>query len=107
MNKIILAAVAAISLLASGPAWADRIDGNWCYKDGRNMTIDGPKIRTPGGAKMTGEYDRHGFRYVAPEGEIHAGAAIEMLQLDDETINVQVGNDSAIQVWIRCSLKMS
>ncbi len=106
MNKIIAAAVAVL-LMTTGPAVADRIDGDWCYKDGRHMTIDGAKIKTPGGTMMTGDYDRHGFRYVAPEGEPGAGAVISMVQLDDETINVIVGKAPAVQVWNRCKLRIS
>ncbi len=106
MNKIIAAAVAVL-LMTTGPAVADRIDGNWCYKDGRHMTIDGPKIETPGGTMMTGEYHRHGFRYVVPEGEPGAGDTITMVQLDDETINVHVGEDPAVHVWNRCKLQIS
>lgn len=106
MNKIIAAALMVL-VMASGPAVADRIDGNWCSRDGRNMTIDGPKIRTPGGMVMTGEYDRHGFRYVVPEGEPGAGVTVTMVQLDDQTINVHAGKDPAVHVWNRCSLQIS
>lgn len=109
MNTIIKAGVGALAVLfvASGEARADQIDGQWCYKDGKHLSIDGPKIVTPGGKAMTGEYDRHGFRYIVPAGEPHAGSAITMVQLDDETINVQVGEDPGIQVWNRCKLKIS
>jgi len=106
MNKIILAA-ATVLLLSSGLAWADSTDGNWCYKDGRHLSIDRPTIKTPGGAKMTGEYDRHAFRYIAPAGERHAGVAIFMVVLSDEIMNLQVGDDAMVQVWTRCSLEMS
>ena len=106
-NVVAATAAAAIYLLLSGPAWADRIDGNWCFKDGRHLIIDGPNIRTPGGAKMTGEYDRHAFRYIAPKGERYAGVAISMIVLSDEIMNLQVGDDAAVQVWTRCSLEMS
>jgi len=111
MNKIIPAVAAAVFLLVASPAFADRIDGNWCYQDGRQMTIDVPQIKTPGGTVMTGEYDLHAFLYIAPpgegQGEPDAGAVIAMVQLNDETINVQVGKAPAVQVWNRCKLTIS
>jgi hypothetical protein len=43
--------------------------------DGRTLTIDGPQIRIPSGARrITGEYSRHAFRYVGPAGDPESGA---------------------------------
>ena len=67
------AAIAALTL-QTGPALADRIDGNWCFTDGRHMSIEGPSIITPGGTRMQGRYNRHGFEYTVPAGEADAGA---------------------------------
>lgn len=99
-------AVATV-LLSSSPAWADRIDGNWCHRDGRDMSIDGPTIVTPGGTEMTGQYDRHGFEYVVPEGEAGAGVEVVMRQLNETTIEVMTvtgGSSSPWEVWRRCDL---
>jgi hypothetical protein len=46
---------------AATPALADRIDGDWCAADGRNLSINGANIKTPGGAAITGDYARHEF----------------------------------------------
>lgn len=80
--------VAAFLLLPAAPALADRIDGNWCFTAGRHLSIDGLAIVTPGGTSMKGDYDRHGFRYVAPAGEADVGAQVDMMQFDDDTIQV-------------------
>ncbi|MBE9554886.1 MAG: hypothetical protein IMF05_15590 [Proteobacteria bacterium] len=102
------AAVMASLLLPASPALADRIDGNWCYTDGRHISIDGPAIVTPGGTAMTGDYDRHGFTYVAPAGEADAGAQIDMIQFDDYTIQVTTtppgGGEARTETWKRCDL---
>ena len=102
----------AAALLPSTPALADRIDGNWCYKT-RAMSIDGPNIVTPGGVKMTGDYDRHGFQYTVPAGEPDAGAAVDMIQYDDNTIQVTTkqvrttgDGESRTEIWNRCKLTM-
>lgn len=63
------AAVAMIWLVGSSGARADAIDGNWCAEDGRTLTINGPRITTPAGSTITGDYSRHGFVYVIPANE--------------------------------------
>ena len=97
-------ASAAILVFAT-PARADRIDGNWCYQD-RHMSIDGPKIITPGGTKMKGLYDRHGFQYTVPSGEPDAGAQVNMVQFNEQTIQVMTVKDGAsrVEIWNRCDL---
>lgn len=104
---VLPAILAAGAILWSPPARADRIDGNWCHRDGRHMSIDGPKIITPGGTKMTGLYDRHGFQYVVPAGEAGAGAEVVMRQLNDNEIEVTTitgGAPSPWETWNRCDL---
>ena len=98
----------AAILLPAAPARADRIDGNWCYKS-RHMTIDGPSIVTPGGTKMRGLYDRHGFQYTVPAGEPDAGAQVDMVQYDDQTIQVTTTPGTTAgaprtEIWNRCDL---
>ena len=106
MTKFFLPLLVVL-LLISRPAMADQIDGNWCSSDGRNVTIDGDKIRTPGGTVMTGEYERHSFRYVVPKDEPNAGMVILMVQVNDEIINVIEGKDTTLHVWRRCKLTIS
>lgn len=102
-------ALAGLTIFAAmsipSTAYADAIDGHWCYKDGRRLTIDGPRITTPGGKKMTGEYDRHGFIYIVPKKEPGAGKKVTMQMLDEGTISLWTGPRSAknaAQTWKRC-----
>ena len=91
-------------------ALGDAIDGHWCHKDGRRMSIDGSAIVTPGGTAMTGDYDRHGFAYVIPPGESGAGKRITMQLIDEYTVILRTGLDSAKsveQVWKRCAKPMA
>ncbi len=67
---LFLALLIVCLVLNSDDAQADQIDGHWCYKDGRSLSIRGPQIITPGGSKMRGDYDRHGFAYVVPKGVV-------------------------------------
>lgn len=99
-----------LALLLPSAALADAIDGHWCHKDGRRMTIDGPGIVTPGGTAMTGDYDRHGFAYVIPPGEPGAGKRVDMQLIDEYTVILRTGPDSAKaveQVWKRCAKPMA
>jgi hypothetical protein len=99
----------AALLLSSGTARADAIDGDWCQNDGRNLIIRGPQIVTPGGTRMTGSYTRHAFNYTVPAGEAGAGATVSMVLIDDDTVHLNPGGEAAgaVEVWQRCSLKMS
>lgn len=94
LPAVILLACAAL------PARADRIDGHWCSPGGLRLTIAGPSITTPGGARLDGDYDRHGFAYTAPAGEPAAGARVTMVLMGEDTVRVQApGLDP---VWRRC-----
>jgi len=104
-------AIASISfamlILTAGNAFADRIDGHWC-KGLKRLYIDGPRIVTPGGTKMTGDYDRHGFTYVVPAGEDDAGATIVMQQMHEELMQWQSSaKPGDVQEWIRCKEQIS
>ena len=106
---ILAAANIAAFLLSTGPALADRIDGDWCYMAGRHMSIDGPAIVTPGGMSTTGDYDRHGFHYVVPAGKADAGARVDMIQHDDYTVQVTTTPGTTAcaartEIWKRCDL---
>jgi hypothetical protein len=88
------------------PVQADAIDGDWCTKSGRHLSIEGPKIKTPGGKNMTGNYDRHGFDYVIPKGESDSGKNAVMVIHDDETMQMTIGKGKA-QIWKRCAAPIS
>jgi len=98
-----------IALLIPGAAWADQIDGHWCFNDGRSLSIQGARIVTPGGNKLRGKYDRHGFEYVVPQGEPGAGDTVTMAQLNDNVIHVWrgPGGSSKPQTWHRCDQQTS
>ena len=97
-------AAAATLLLAPALARADAIDGNWCAADGRVMTIEGPRILTPGGHRITGDYSRHAFSYVVPAGESDAGATIAMVLLNEETVRLHPVNGAEDEIWHRCDV---
>jgi hypothetical protein len=107
--SLVLGLAAAAALLPAGRAWADAIDGDWCFTDGRHFSIRGPQIVTPGGKPMEGDYDRHGFSYIVPEGEMGAGAIVLMTLVDDDTIHLRQGAASMdpAEIWHRCTLHTS
>ena len=102
MSRCIVAALATLGSLAALPAFADVIDGYWCFPDGRRMAIEGPAIVTPGGTTTSGDYARHYFTYIAPPGDRDAGQTISMALLNEETVRLRVGNADASEVWHRC-----
>ncbi len=97
---------ASVLALSSGPARADAIDGDWCHPDGRKLTINGPEIVTPGGARMKGDYDRHHFNYVVPAAEPGAGGPVAMVLQGELQMNLKppAGAD---QTWRRCGKPVS
>jgi hypothetical protein len=103
------AAAAGVALcLAATPARADAIDGDWCNGAGKQMTIRGPEIVTPGGTKMQGDYSRHGFSYVVPAGEPGAGEPVLMILRNEFLVHLRQGADDAPwQEWRRCTPKVS
>jgi hypothetical protein len=86
---------------AASPARADAIDGQWCLASS-HFEIDGPNIRTPGGNRIVGNYDRHGFTYVVPANEAGAGTEIVMVLLNEETVRLTRGGASSPEIWRRC-----
>lgn len=91
-------------LVQSAPARADAIDGDWCHST-QNLTIEGPMIKTPGGNRINGDYDRHGFRYVVPANEPGAGTEIVMQLRGDENMFLvrKIGaTESPPENWKRC-----
>ena len=102
MRRFRLAIAAAAAVLAS-PALADAIDGDWCAPEGgKSLSIEGPRIRTPGGKEMTGSYGRHSFSYVAPDGDWQAGSAIDMQLMGETRVRVMVRGVAGEAIWRRC-----
>ena len=101
-----LAAVAVAGLaLFAAPARADVIDGDWCAADGRTFSIRGPAITTPGGNETEGNYSRHHFSYVVPDGEDSAGETVAMILLNENTVNVEEAGKT--EIWLRCKPAIS
>jgi hypothetical protein len=105
LSRVLLALVAFTGLAAVTPAKADAIDGDWCFDDGRHFSIRGPAITTPGGIPTKGDYRRHSFSYVLPEGEVGAGATVDMLLLNENTVQLQASG--ATEIWLRCKPAIS
>ena len=97
----------AMVLTAAAAARADAIDGDWCFSS-RHLAIEGPSIVTPGGKRITGNYDRHSFVYTVPPGEDRAGASIFMILLDEDTMELRAGSEQAApETWRRCAAPVS
>lgn len=106
-------AFAALAVFpGSQRAYADAIDGHWCHKDGRRMSIEGPKLVTPGGTAMLGDYERHGFAYIVPDGEPDAGSRVSMALQSEDIVRMFIPgkgpgpNPPTIETWQRCDLTM-
>ncbi|HJO69772.1 MAG TPA: hypothetical protein QF804_08830 [Rhodospirillales bacterium] len=103
-----LSAMVIAAALFAGPAFADAIDGTWCNGDGRNMQINGPRIVTPTGADILGQYSRHAFSYAV--GQADAGATVSMVLVNESTIHLRRDGGAsrtppeAYEVWRRCEV---
>ena len=107
VSRFAILAVLALVATFPSPARADRIDGNWCRKL-KHLSIDGANIVTPGGTRMIGDYDRHGFQYVVPDGEPDAGATVTMAQVHEELMQLSsTAKPGETEDWIRCNREMS
>ncbi len=92
----------AFALLPAAAA-ADAIDGHWCSQSRPlSLSIQGPDLVSPGGTRMQGNYDRHYFSYVAPDGDPDAGQEVFMTLIDDDTVHSVRGQDRArVETWKR------
>lgn len=96
--------VAGAVSCAASPAWADAIDGDWCSTSSvAHFSIAGPNIVTPAGTETTGDYSRHAFSYVVPDGEPGAGKTIVMRLLNEEEVLVDVTSGEP-KLWRRCEV---
>ena len=96
--------IAGVVIVCSSPALADAIDGDWCsMTEAKQLRVAGPNITTPAGQQTTGNYSRHAFSYIVPEGDPGAGEAVAMQLLNEEEVQVSV-NSGAPEIWRRCEL---
>ncbi|MFZ1681368.1 MAG: hypothetical protein WAT70_10150 [Rhizobiaceae bacterium] len=103
MNRMPLAALCLA--LSAMPALADRIDGDWCSPSGQHVKIEGPSIEIPSGRIIAGQYDRHAFSYVGPQGDPEAGVEVFMLLYSDDEMGVirKPGGEAPV-TWKRCEM---
>jgi hypothetical protein len=103
-----VAATLGCLLALDGVARADAIDGEWCSIDGQHMSIAGPDITTPGGKQMKGNYSRHAFDYVVPDGEAGAGQTVNIyLRSEYLAVSRQGASNAPLREWRRCALRTS
>lgn len=102
---VIAAAVVLAGTIQS--ARADRIDGSWCRPEGDRMTINGPSIVTPAGTATTGDYSRHAFSYVVPQGDPGAGGTIRMILANEDTVLLRTAQSAEPEIWHRCGPPVS
>lgn len=101
-----LMTVSCALAIASAPAFADAIDGNWCHSDGRRFEIAGPTIVTPNKTRTQGQYDRHYFSYVVPASDPGAGTTVDMTLMGETSVRIKPG-DRAEETWTRCGPPIS
>ena len=98
----------ALLCLSATHVRADAIDGDWCNAAGKQMTIRGPEIVTPGGKQTRGDYTRHSFSYVVPAGEAGAGDTVSIILRNEFLAHARQGAaDAPWQEWRRCTAKVS
>jgi len=108
MRKRTIFCATILALVATAPAFADSIDGEWCAPIGqRRMMIDGPRLTTPAGARIEGNYTRHAFTYKAPTGEVEAGLEIEMRLMGEHSMLFRPQGTTSAQTWTRCARPVS
>ena len=110
---IALAVGVVLTLTGANVARADAIDGAWCVKDGRLMSITRTHILMPNGKRIPGLYDRHAYSYTVPNGDEGAGSKVYMILVDPGTIHLWKTeaaarkNEPPAEVWHRCSAHVS
>jgi hypothetical protein len=104
-----LSAALALLVASATLARADAIDGDWCSAEGnQHMTINGSDITTPGGKQIKGNYTRHAFDYVVPNGEVGAGETVNILLRSEYfAVSRQGAPDAPLKEWRRCAVRTS
>ena len=102
MTRIVVVTFVGL-FIGVAPAHADALDGDWCHPVDGKLTIDGPKIQTPGGKSVVGNYSRHRFEYTAPEGDWQANKSIVIQQFNERLMELTVA-DQPGQKWRPCQV---
>jgi hypothetical protein len=107
-SRLLIILVATAMLLQTGASRADAIDGDWCSTDGMRMSISGEKITTPGGRHIEGNYSRHAFSYVVPDGESGPGEVVNIILRGEYlALSRQGPADGQLREWRRCKETIS
>lgn len=102
MRRLLLPLALLVSLPA-GVARADAIDGDWCSADGQRMSIRGDNIIVPSGKQILGNYSRHAFDYVIPNGDGGAGDTVNIILRNEYlAFSRQGANGDRPTEWRRC-----
>ncbi len=94
-------------IIISTPAIADSIDGSWCTKDGKHLSINGPEITLPNDAKIQGVYRRHEFLYTVPAGDVDSGKQVYLQLQNEDAMNSYFlvdGKPGDAVAWNRCAV---
>ena len=98
--------ISGMVIFYSSPATADAIDCDWCSpNEAVYVRISGDNISSSTGHQTTGNYSRHAFSYVVPEGYPDASEQFSMQLLNEEQANVSV-NGGGVEMWHRCQLNV-
>lgn len=96
---LMAACLAALPMMAA----ADEIGGDWCSVQGAHLRIEGSRVQSFGGTWTEGNYSRHAYDFVVPEGEADAGLIVKMRLLSEQDVLVAVeGRDT--EQWSRCEI---
>jgi hypothetical protein len=93
--------------LVPAAARADSIDGHWCTDTGLRMTIQGQNLVSPGGVRISGDYGRHDFSYVAPAGEPGGGGRVDLRLMGENAVRAQAASGAIEPLWRRCGPPVS
>ena len=102
-SRSLVILVAVGMLLQTSVGHADAIDGDWCSTDGMRMSISGENITTPGGKHIQGNYSRHAFDYVVPDGENGSGDVVNIILRGEYlALSRQGSAGNRLREWHRC-----
>ncbi len=73
------------ALAASGAA---SVDGSWCAPDGRQITVTGLAVITPGGQQTSGTYSDRAFSFQIPQNEWGAGWVLWLERVAEDALRV-------------------
>lgn len=67
---------------------ADPVDGSWCAPDGRQITVTGLAVITPGGQRTNGAYSGRAFSFEIPQNEWGAGWVLWLERVAEDALRI-------------------